>query len=206
MTQMRKAIRKNFHNPKRVLLKSALSMVSSKIIFKLKMQLTELQRENKELKRMSLTDELTGLHNYRYIQKQLHIEMQRALRYSKSLSLCILDIDHFKKMNDEHGHPAGDAILKSMGPLLKNSIRSVDFVGRYGGDEFVIIFPVTSLKNVIPLCERIRKIIEKHCSLTVSIGVTSFNPKKHSSGTHLLEAADQRLYRAKKLGGNQISF
>jgi diguanylate cyclase (GGDEF)-like protein len=172
----------------------------------------ELRRANERLQKMTFTDEMTGIFNYRFVKKQLEIEVQRAHRYEKPLSLCIIDIDRFKEINDRHGHPVGDAVLKEIAKILTQSTRSVDFVGRYAGDEFVIIFPDTQLQDAVRLCERIRKTISeqsldahgKSVQVTLSMGLADFDLKKRSTADALLEAADLRLYQAKRAGRNRV--
>jgi diguanylate cyclase (GGDEF)-like protein len=172
----------------------------------------ELRRANERLQKMSFTDEMTGIFNYRFIRKQLDTEIQRSQRYDKPLSICIIDIDHFKEINDAFGHQTGDQVLKDLARILSQCTRSVDYVGRYAGDEFVIIFPDTSLPDAIRLCERIRKAVREHSlqfagseiRYSLSIGVADFESKKRSSSTTLLEAADLKLYQAKRSGRNRV--
>lgn len=172
----------------------------------------ELRKANERLQHMTFTDEMTGIHNYRFMRKQLEFEIQRATRYSKSLSLCLIDIDHFKLINDISGHPAGDAVLKELARILKDATRTVDFVGRYAGDEFVIIFPDTLLADAVLLCERIRKTVaqhpftvgEKKLDASICIGVADFDPRKRKTVEQFLESADKYLYQAKKAGRNCV--
>jgi diguanylate cyclase (GGDEF)-like protein len=175
--------------------------------------INELRRANERLQTMTFTDELTGIHNYRYIRKQLEAELRRSLRYSKPLSLCVVDIDFFKAINDTYGHGIGDAALRELSQILKDSTRTVDVVGRYGGDEFIIIFPDTVLVDAVRLCERIRRqVSEREFSLdgktfrfTLSVGIADFDPIRRKSSETLLEAADRCLYQAKKSGRNRVS-
>ena len=172
----------------------------------------ELRKANERLQRMTFTDEMTGIYNYRFMQKQLETEIQRSVRYAKPLSLCLIDIDHFKHINDEHGHPGGDVVLKELAKILNNATRSVDYVGRYAGDEFLIIFPDTLLADAIMLSERIRKMVEEHVftangkrlQTTICVGVADFEPKKRKTSATLVEAADKCLYCAKHAGRNKV--
>jgi len=172
----------------------------------------ELRRTNERLQKMTFTDEMTGIFNYRFVKRQLEIEVQRAHRYEKPLSICIIDIDHFKDINDQYGHQTGDQVLKEVARILTQSTRSVDFVGRYAGDEFVIIFPDTSLQDAVRLCERIRKTVadqvlsaqEKTFHVSLSMGLADFDSKKRASAETLLEASDLRLYQAKRAGRNRV--
>jgi two-component system cell cycle response regulator len=175
--------------------------------------INELRRANERLQTMTFTDELTGIHNYRFIRKQLDAELKRSLRYTKPLSLCVIDIDFFKSINDTHGHTVGDAALKELAQILKESTRTVDVVGRYGGDEFVIIFPDTILVDAVRLCERIRRIASErsfnlagqNINFTLSIGLADFDPVRRKTPDALLEAADRCLYQAKKAGRNRVA-
>jgi diguanylate cyclase (GGDEF)-like protein len=174
--------------------------------------INELKRANEKLQQMTFTDEMTGIHNYRFIRKQLEAEVKRASRYGKALSVCVVDIDYFKKINDLHGHSVGDDALREIAHILREQTRTVDIVGRYAGDEFVVIFPDTTLTDAVRLCERIRKRvndytfishgIEMQCSL--SIGVADFEPHKRKTPELLLEAADKCLYQAKRSGRNRV--
>lgn len=174
--------------------------------------INELKRANEKLQQMTFTDEMTGIHNYRFIRKQLEIETKRASRYNKPLSVCVVDIDHFKRINDLHGHPVGDDALREIAAILREQTRTVDVVGRYAGDEFVVIFPDTTLSDAVRLCERIRKRVSEHVFLshgiemqcTLSIGVADFEPHKRKTPDQLLEAADKCLYQAKRSGRDRV--
>lgn len=175
--------------------------------------INELKRANEKLQTMTFTDEMTGIHNYRYIRKQLDNEVKRASRYGKSLSLCLIDIDYFKRINDLHGHPVGDDTLREVAKVLKEETRNVDIVGRYAGDEFVIIFPDTTLNDAVRLCERIRRRVSDHSfeshgqtvGCTLSIGVADFDGQRRKTSDALLEAADKCLYQAKRAGRDRVN-
>lgn len=172
----------------------------------------ELRRANERLQRMTFTDEMTGIFNYRFIKKQLDVEVQRAARYNKSLSACLIDVDHFKDINDQYGHPTGDLVLQEIAKTLNQATRSVDFVGRYAGDEFIILFPDTNLADAVRLCERIRRSVAdlkiksggKIVSVTLSMGLADYDTVKRSTAESLIEAADHRLYQAKRSGRNRV--
>jgi diguanylate cyclase (GGDEF)-like protein len=172
----------------------------------------ELRRANERLQKLTFTDEMTGIYNYRFIKKQLDVEVQRAQRYGKSLSVCLIDIDLFKQINDQFGHPVGDDVLKHIAATVQQSVRSVDFVGRYAGDEFVIIFPDTQLSDAVRLCDRIRKLLAdtavkshgKSLHITISMGLSDFDPEKRQTTELVLEDADKRLYQAKRMGRNRV--
>ncbi|MFK5893531.1 MAG: GGDEF domain-containing protein [Pseudomonadota bacterium] len=164
----------------------------------------------KKLKFQASHDHLTGLYNRSIFQQRITDEMNRATRYQHSLSIFMLDIDHFKKVNDIYGHQVGDNVLRSIASLLKNAIRDSDTVIRYGGEEFIVILPETSITKAKELAERlITKVSEKFVSiddrllnLTVSIGIATY-PDNAKSWQDLVEAADQAMYSAKKSGRNQ---
>lgn len=166
-----------------------------------------------EIKTLSLTDGMTGLHNYRYFEDRLKEELNRAKRHKKSISLMILDIDHFKNYNDTLGHQAGDEILRTLGKILKNTIRDEDIVARYGGEEFCIILPGIEKQGIPILGERVRKKVESEKffkeevqpggKLTISIGTATF-PEDASNFSKLVEKADKALYQAKNEGRNQL--
>jgi len=160
------------------------------------------------------TDCLTGLYNHRYFQEKLSSEINRASRYNHNLSLLMIDIDFFKGFNDEYGHPVGDAALRDLAQILIKNVRETDIAFRYGGEEFSVILPETSIEDAKVTAERIRQEVENHKfidgegqehSLTVSIGVASY-PDHCSSRASLLLAADVALYQAKSLGRNRVTI
>ena len=155
------------------------------------------------------TDELTGLTSRRHFFAILGSEMFRARIKGESLCMMMLDIDHFKNINDTYGHLAGDMILKQLGKILKENTYPLDYVGRYGGDEFIILMPETSYSTAIKVAEKLRKIIdschwdigEKRISVTVSIGIASIDSE---DSNELISRADKALYMAKEKGRNCI--
>jgi diguanylate cyclase (GGDEF)-like protein len=169
----------------------------------------ELHRRTEEL---TIIDELTGTFNYRYFVQKLEEEKKRALRYDLPLSLIMVDIDWFKKINDSYGHEIGNIVLKELSSVIKRCIRDVDIFARYGGEEFVIILPQTPQVEASRIGERIREqvehtIMETEASgklkITVSVGVTSF-PENGKSHEEIVSVADQALYRAKGSGKNLV--
>jgi diguanylate cyclase (GGDEF)-like protein len=164
------------------------------------------------IKSIAAYDTLTNLHNRRYFEEKLGVETQRSFFSGTTLSLMMVDIDHFKKVNDTFGHPAGDKILCHIASLLKNSVRKDDTVARYGGEEFVLILPGASLEVTSRIAERIRELVEKtrfeagqsHFNLTVSIGICSFPTHRARSKEELVKMADLALYNAKRGGRNQV--
>lgn len=161
-------------------------------------------------KYLSMTDELTGLSNRRYFEAEFEKEYLRAKRYNNKLTLVMFDIDHFKAVNDNYGHPCGDFILKHVANAAMQTFRKTDTVFRFGGEEFVVILTETDInQSLIPL-ERFRKTVEtldltyqnQKINVTVSIGACQFSGSE-SSKEELLEKTDQALYQAKNSGRNK---
>jgi diguanylate cyclase (GGDEF)-like protein len=159
---------------------------------------------------MSVTDELTSLYNRRKIMEILKIEIERANRYGYDLALIMADIDFFKRVNDTYGHNMGDVVLRKVSMILRNSLRKVDYVGRFGGEEFIIISPETSLQNAILLAERIRKIFNSfiidglNSPVTLSFGISVYSAGKDMDT--FINEADTALYEAKNNGRNQVKI
>lgn len=173
---------------------------------------TEQKRLHKILEDHATHDGLTGLYNHRTFYNLLDQELQRSKRYNHLLSLLMLDIDHFKMVNDTYGHQAGDAILRSMGILLKDSIREIDMAFRYGGEEFMLIMPETQEKSALEIAERLRKAVEAKpfdigdgtlLRITLSIGVVCY-PGRATSVEELVSTVDAALYVAKVTGRNRV--
>jgi len=172
----------------------------------------ELRQSNERLKELSNTDFLTGLYNRRFIMDVLKLEFQRMRRKKGHLSLIILDIDHFKRINDAYGHPQGDQVLVRIAELLRVDLRPYDVAARFGGEEFVILLPETRLDQSVEAAERLRKKIAaakfppplQDLALTVSLGVASCPEMPIESIHDLIKAADDGLYRAKECGRNRI--
>ena len=175
----------------------------------------ELQTANEKLRELATKDGLTGLFNHRHFQEALDREISRAVRYEKPLTLILLDIDHFKKINDQYGHPVGDAVLKVVSAIMRKAVRDSDLVARYGGEEFAAILPETDLQGGAILAERLRRAVEAaempaHGEIiraTISLGVTTYNLAAGSSGkAALVAAADKGLYHSKESGRNKLSI
>jgi two-component system cell cycle response regulator len=172
----------------------------------------ELVEKNRRLELLSITDGLTKLHNHRYFQDELARAFDESQRYSRPLSLAMIDIDFFKKINDTFGHAAGDDVLKKTAELFRESVRSTDLVARYGGEEFTVMMPETELPDAITFAEKIRHLVETATletqagpiQATVSIGVASVPLTQVQSPKELIVAADKALYRAKRSGRNQV--
>lgn len=172
----------------------------------------KLQVHDAALQDMATHDVLTGLGNRRAFDMRLEEEWQRAKRYGHPLSLLMLDIDHFKRVNDTHGHPAGDAVLRKLGATINSVVRPVDYVFRYGGEEFVVLMPETHGNGALSLAERIRQAVaatsfgikpHKNIYLTLSIGVATC-PGSADTKEALVTAADHTLYQAKQSGRNRV--
>jgi two-component system, cell cycle response regulator len=166
----------------------------------------------KKLEQMAFTDALTGLFNSRHFFHQIKQERERHLRYSRSLSLMMLDIDFFKNYNDTWGHLEGDQVLMTIGKTIQSCMRSMDTAYRYGGEEFAILLPETSLSDACVVGERIRKKIElltftpepdQICQVTISIGAATLKPEE--SYTDFIRRADQALYTSKDDGRNRTT-
>ena len=174
--------------------------------------LAQLKRDVEELKLQAIIDPLTGLYNYRHFQRTLDTEMQRTLRTSHPTSLVLIDLDHFKSVNDQWGHEAGNLALKSAASLFQQQLRQFDIVCRYGGEEFAVILPHTPLPVAINVAERLRQRLEQieidaddgQFSLTASFGAAEFQPQGDYNQSLLINQADQALYRAKQQGKNQV--
>lgn len=168
----------------------------------------------KETQRLATTDALTGLSNYRHFHELLALEVQRARRMLYPLGLLIIDLDHFKLVNDRHGHPVGDLALQHVAERLRQRLRSTDVIARIGGEEFAAILPGDSLDEVAVVAEKLRQSIEDlppvqgglgtvSTSVTLSVGGTSLRPDVVDPQL-LLTCADRALYEAKRNGRNQV--
>ncbi len=178
----------------------------------------ELVNRNIILEQMAVTDSLTELYNKGYILKRLDSELTRTVRYNESISVIMIDIDYFKKINDSFGHIAGDNILKKLAEKLTESVRDVDIVARYGGEEFLVVCPNTSIGGASILAERIRENVQNtvfqagssDIRITVSLGLASLSPSSHISSDfnfeQLLKEADSALYKAKSAGRNRVAM
>ena len=177
---------------------------------KVKERTEELMVALVDQKKAAVTDPLTGLLNRRGMTEQFHREILRYERYKKKFAVCMGDIDHFKKINDTHGHEAGDYILAEMAKIMLKISRPVDIVSRWGGEEFLAILPETDLEGGIVLVERIRSEIEKrnfnynqkNIFVTLSFGVSVY--ENASPMENSIKIADDRLYRAKQTGRNKV--
>jgi diguanylate cyclase (GGDEF)-like protein len=183
----------------------------------LSLETTRDVRHMSVLEQESITDPLMGIYNRRYLERRLTSEVARASRYGMPLSVLLLDIDHFKRINDSYGHQVGDVVLAELAQLIVNTVRTTDIVTRYGGEEIMVIAPSTPLRTAANLAERLRKIIEhrpfdvpaklhrklKALHITVSVGVACFGQNANDFQS-LIQSTDEALYRAKKKGRNCV--
>jgi diguanylate cyclase (GGDEF)-like protein len=187
----------------------------------LEQRMLSMQRENLDLivrnrvlSEVSSKDSLTGLYNRGYVVEKLESEINRSIRHGSPMSLLMLDIDHFKRINDTYGHAAGDQVLQAVGRLLRDSCRVYDVPGRFGGEEFCILLPETQLGNTTTVAERIRGRLEATqlpCGdamavVTASIGVAGLETAEALSPSALIERADRALYSAKNRGRNRVEL
>jgi two-component system, cell cycle response regulator len=183
----------------------------------------QLRTAKSQLEKLSVTDGLTGLYNQRHFEERLHEEFRRTQRYSDPVSLIMLDLDHFKDVNDRYGHPFGDRVLRGTAELLRSSVRDPDICARYGGEEFAIILPKTALQGALAVAERVFKNLRAkvypldapsaqdaaqgkpaEVRVTASIGIAFFPSKDVTTPELLVKFADEALYRAKREGRNTI--
>jgi len=176
--------------------------------------ISERKRLERHLRKVAQLDSLTRLYNHNSINQRLEAEFLRAKRYGSSLSCMMIDLDHFKVINDEFGHQKGDQVIKQVANTLKGSIRQVDVIGRYGGDEFFVILPETETKNAITAAKRIQKIFESkkfkirnavYIEIALSIGISGYPAKGVKAYRELVTRADKAMYAAKKSGRNRIA-
>ena len=167
-----------------------------------------LKKQNQQLLELSLTDPLTGLFNRRALFDKLDYELKRAARIKNYLCLLMLDIDYFKKINDTYGHLIGDEILKGIAEALRNNVRDTDIVGRYGGEEFLIVLPDCALSDGINVAEKIRHTIMgsefvQNIKITISGGIVEYGNENIED---FINSADLYLYQAKQKGRNRIEY
>lgn len=187
-----------------------------------KVRANELETINRDLESRAFRDHLTGLYNHGYFKEQLRLEFPRAKRYERPLSVIFVDVDHFKKLNDTHGHAAGDVVLRRVGDLIASATRSADIIvrtntapvaARYGGEEFVVVLPETPGEGAKVVAERLRQLVESTQSpyastqplghLSISVGVATLDAAD-ADPSALIARADAALYRAKRSGRNAV--
>ena len=169
------------------------------------------------LEQENITDPLTGIYNRRHLERRLNEEFHKARRYGNALSIILIDIDHFKRINDGYGHQFGDLVLGCLAKLIQQSVRSADIAARYGGEEFMIVAPNTDCLEAERLAERLRSQIRAHplahggvaderrvLDVTVSLGVATFAQDENGTVAKLINKADTALYLAKQAGRNRV--
>lgn len=169
------------------------------------------KRQQDKLREMAMKDGLTGLYNHTSLIKLFQEEYRKQHESGRGISFAMLDIDFFKKVNDSFGHVCGDMVLKDLSLILTKSIRECDIVGRYGGEEFSIVFKDDNIDTVLGLCEKVRKNVEEHefnlgnenIKITVSIGAYIKSPAESIRSSEMIIRADEALYKAKKSGRNR---
>ncbi|MDO8683444.1 MAG: diguanylate cyclase [Armatimonadota bacterium] len=173
--------------------------------------LRAIRDSHERLTQRANTDSLTDLHNHRYFQERLAVEISRASRYHHNLSVLMIDIDHFKNFNDRYGHPFGDRVLREIAQIMKAEMRDMDVIARYGGEEFAVILPETGIDDAYAAGERLRTAVQRHCfygaenetvPMTISVGAGQY-PSHSLEREGLIMAADMALYRAKSTGRNK---
>ena len=173
-----------------------------------------LRERTEKLEKLSRHDELTGLYNRRAMMESLFVEMSRSRRYAFPLCAVMIDLDHFKEVNDRHGHMVGDEVLARTAKIIRNGIRATDVPARYGGEEFCLILPNSDRDQAFEFADRIRERLSKEIikskdgheiRLTMSAGVSLFDREADDEAS-LVERADQALYQAKREGRNRVCF
>ncbi len=176
----------------------------------------KLRRANQEIRNLSVIDKLTGCYNRRYISDNLDREIRRSLRYKRSISLAMFDIDWFKIVNDTYGHQCGDRILVELAKKVKSCVREkVDWIARYGGDEFLLVMTETGEEQALQICQRIRKSVGEMqvewkgrvIPITLSFGIAGFDHfdvPGSVDADELVRVADESLYKAKQAGRNRV--
>jgi diguanylate cyclase (GGDEF)-like protein len=167
---------------------------------------------HEEIYRLTIIDGMTGVHNKRYFLEFLDRELARSARHARPLSLTMIDIDHFKKVNDEMGHLAGDYALRELTACIRDAVRKEELLARYGGEEFALVLPETTNQGAVQMAGRLRELIaarplifeDKPFSITVSLGVVTTEGDESMTPTELIRLADEKLYEAKNTGRNRV--
>ena len=179
---------------------------------KIKRLQDELRRKNRQLEELSNTDSLTGLFNRRYLMQTLQSELDRTRRHNHPMSLLMIDIDHFKQVNDRYGHQKGDEVLAQVAHCLKEGLRGYDLVARYGGEEFCMVLPETEQEGGLAMAERLRRSIKgltfeaagKTFSVSASFGLACYPASSKGGIDDLMRLADEALYQAKSAGRDRV--
>ena len=178
-------------------------------------EIVELRKEVNSLTELVRTDALTGLYNFRFFHETIALEMERTRRGTQPLSMILLDIDHFKKFNDQWGHELGNHALVHIANLIKVAVRKLDFPCRFGGEEFVILLPNTDLRQAANVAERLREMIastplevqgQAPILITASLGVDQFSSSNSETSEAFISRVDSWLYKSKHNGRNQVTY
>lgn len=167
----------------------------------------KLEQDYKKIELLSITDKLTQLYNRTKIDQLLADELKRAERYAEGFSVILIDLDHFKSVNDNHGHQVGDSVLQELSRLLRDSVRETDYVGRWGGEEFIVISPNAEIATAMQVAEKLRKAIDEYSFSVVGHKTASFGVASHRAGDDadsMTRRADEFLYIAKEEGRNRV--
>lgn len=183
------------------------------VIARVRSALRHRQNEQRLLN-MAVRDSLTGLYNHGLIIDLLTKELYNSFRKQRPLVYVMIDVDHFKSINDNYGHQAGDEVLKTIARLFEETLRRGDYLGRYGGEEFAMIFPGLDRENGVPLCERLRRTVENHAftfdgsriPVTISLGAFEASPDREWGAKDVVQLADGALYTAKESGRNRVEW
>jgi diguanylate cyclase (GGDEF)-like protein len=192
----------------RTYLFGALLVLLCYLLVRYRDNLRRLRHQHDLLERMAFVDALTEVHNRRYVDHQLREQISLVRRYQQPLSVLLCDIDHFKQINDHLGHSGGDRVLVEVARLLRAHVRGADIVGRWGGEEFIVVMHMTDVEGALTVAERMRVAVEQSPvvagrAVTVSIGVSTHEPG--DTFDSLLHRADDALYRAKRAGRNRVT-
>jgi diguanylate cyclase (GGDEF)-like protein len=188
---------------------SGITLLVISVLFLNRVIFPKIMRLENELQILASTDSLTKVYNRAKYDEIMEREIERAKRHNRFLSIVMFDIDVFKRINDTYGHLSGDRVLKTIVSLIKEEVRKIDYLIRWGGDEFILILPETNLEGTKGLAERIRNSIANHKfdnmeGVTVSLGITHFS--KGDTKDTLMKRADEALYKAKMNGGNRVEI
>lgn len=185
-----------------------------KVMLRLRDALDSLLEKQRKLEEITITDDLTSIYNRRFLNARFEEEFAKSLRYGTPLGCLMFDLDHFKRVNDSHGHALGDLVLKEISTTVAENLRQGDIFARYGGEEFVVLLPHAGRNESLDVAEKLREVVERHifehegvkARITISIGVSVYPSPDVASTKDLLGNADSALYRAKEAGRNRVEL